>query len=144
MVDAQAVDDAFADEGEYEGVRRREDVRIFLPERGKIVDIEETTIVDLAGAALPEDQPIVLRLDQVAKPAPPLLAFEQNARIGDRRRIELRELQLVRQRHWIDRPRARLVTKAWRLLAHVERQLITSEDGIELVGQHRQHDFVVR
>ena len=56
-------------------MRRVEHLWIFHAQRREIVDVEEAAVVDLARAAPPESEPIVLRVEQRAQPARALLAL---------------------------------------------------------------------
>ena len=81
MVDAQSVQLAVGEHAEDQLVRRREDVFSLHAQRGEIVDVEETPIVDLVGGDAPERQPKGLVVEQAVKQVEALrvagLAVEQ-------------------------------------------------------------------
>ena len=64
MVDAQAVNLAFGRKRQHEAVRRVEDFVIFHAQRSEVVDVEETTVVDLIRSDAPEGEPVGLRFEQ--------------------------------------------------------------------------------
>ena len=68
MIDAETVDHAVANQGKDERVRLGEDRRILDAHRDEVVDVEEPAIVDLARAAAPVREAIVLRIEQRAEP----------------------------------------------------------------------------
>src|SRR5690606_14286912 len=69
MVDAQALDMAFAHQPEDQFVRPREDVRILDANATQGVDVEEAAVVDIAYGHAPMRQTIVLRIEQTVQSA---------------------------------------------------------------------------
>ena len=64
MVDAQALDLAFAEQAKQQPVGVLEDLGLFHAHRGQLGDVEEAAVVDLLGRDPPEGQPIGLIVEQ--------------------------------------------------------------------------------
>ena len=64
MIDPHAGDGARADQLEQQPMRRIEDLRQFHPDRGEIVHVEETAVVDLLRGHAPEGEAIGLIVEQ--------------------------------------------------------------------------------
>ena len=65
VVDAQSVDLAVGHQAKDQGVRRLEDVLALHGQRGQVVDVEESAVVDLVGAHPPVRKSVALMLEQV-------------------------------------------------------------------------------
>ena len=65
MVDAQTVDLAVSKQSQNQVVSRVEDLRILRADRGEIVDVEKTAIVDLLGGDAPVSRAVSLLLEQL-------------------------------------------------------------------------------
>ena len=64
MIDPQARDRASRDQLEQQPMRRIKDLRQFHPDRGQIVDVEETAVVDFLRRHPPESEAIRLIVQQ--------------------------------------------------------------------------------
>ena len=68
MIDAQAVDESAPDQLQNHFMGRLEHRAILHADRGQLVDVEKSAIVDLVGRDLPEAQPIGLVGEQTLQP----------------------------------------------------------------------------
>ncbi|MNT11237.1 hypothetical protein D3C72_1461060 [compost metagenome] len=70
MVDAQAIQHAFAIQAQHQAMHGIEDRAVFHAHTNQFADLEEAAPVDLLGRGAPPRQPVVLAFQQIMQPRP--------------------------------------------------------------------------
>ena len=137
VIDPKPVDDAISDELQHRSMRRVEHRLALDAQADEIGDVEESPVVEVALRRAPEREHVVLTLQQGEQSCAAVLGAAPSGHELPCRRIAHRQLQLGRQRGRIDGEVVREVVNARAPIADGNRELVTGDDVLERVAEHR-------
>ena len=150
VIDAKTGDQSLLGQPERELVHRSKDHRIFDPDGGQIVDVEEATVVDLVGRDAPRTQPVSLIYEQ-RRPVRRSLQRRRAGRAGRQHALEgVAEMRIMFEQRGDPSPDDRhLVLTLWQaiggVLETVREPDQRAHDALELehavvgIAQHLAH-----